>query len=132
MIDTGHWTHQLGLFDPSDYFGFVYKITNTDGEYYIGQKRFHNKIRRKPLKGKKRVRLDTKPSDWKVYNSSGKFKELIETNGPHGYTFSIIALCKNANELNVFEIEHIIKHGRDSQCVNEFICRGASYKNLKG
>ena len=33
---------------------------------------FFNKIRRKPLKGKKRVRLDTRTSDWLKYTGSSK------------------------------------------------------------
>lgn len=130
--DLGHWISLVGPFDPTNHYGFVYKITDSNGYFYYGQKKFHSKIRRKPLKGKKRVRLDTKPSDWKTYNSSGYFKDLIDVSGSEGYNFEIMQLCGNANDLNVTEIEYIVLHGRNILCRNEFICRGASYKNLKG
>ena len=47
--------------DIGDYYGFVYRITNTtNGKSYIGRKYFVQK--RKPRGGKRRV---TSESDWK-------------------------------------------------------------------
>ena len=115
-----------------DNIGFVYIVTDkVTGMKYVGKKGFFSKVTKPPLKGKKRVRLDTKPSDWKVYTSSGKFKELIDSTGKEGYTFEMVELCKTANDMNVVEIEYIVAHGRKILCVNEFLCRGASYKSLK-
>jgi len=55
----------------SDVKGFVYLITNkVTGQKYIGKKILKLKIRRKPLKGMKRVRIDYKESDWKTYTGS--------------------------------------------------------------
>ena len=132
MNDLGHWVSLVGDFDPIDHHGFIYKIVNTnDNTYYFGKKVFWNSIKRKPLKGTKRVRKDTRESKWKTYTSSGSFKELIEENGMDDYTFEIVALCDSKNDLNVCEIEHIVKHGRDILNINYSITRGASYKNLK-
>ena len=39
--------------------GFIYKVTSKkDKKFYYGIKKFKKRIRRKPLKGKKRVRID--------------------------------------------------------------------------
>lgn len=131
-MDFGHWTYHEQEVDLSTFFGFVYMITDLrTNEFYIGQKTLWNKIRRKPLKGKKRVRLDKRESDWRKYNSSGSLKQRIEQDGPEHFKFEILEFVTNNNELNVVEIEHIIKHGRNKLCANEFICRGASYKDLK-
>ena len=68
----GHWFYYTG-FDAHSWFGMVYQITDTQTKMkYIGSKQFYTKIRRKPLKGKKRVRLDTKESNWKTYTGSSK------------------------------------------------------------
>ena len=49
--------------DIGDYYGFVYRITNTtNGKQYIGRKYFTQK--RKPKGGKRKV---TSESDWKRY-----------------------------------------------------------------
>jgi len=68
---TNEWKNQPT--DISKYHGFVYQIINlANGKKYIGKKCFWNKIRRKPLKGKKRVRLDVRESNWKKYWGSSK------------------------------------------------------------
>ena len=52
-------------------FGFVYIINNTtNGKWYIGQKQFHKKVTRPPLKGRKNKRRSTKESDWRKYTGS--------------------------------------------------------------
>ena len=51
--------------DISKYQGFIYRITNLKtGKYYIGKKFYWRRIRRKPLKGYKRVRIDRVESDF--------------------------------------------------------------------
>lgn len=79
--------------DISSYQGFVYRITNLDtGRMYIGKKFYWKALRRKPLKGKKRVRIDRVESDWRCY--WGSCRELLidlERLGEHNFTREIIA-----------------------------------------
>ena len=68
-MDTGIWEVCKPI--PKDTFGFIYEITNlTNNRKYIGKKQMVRKIRRKPLKGKKRKRIDYIESDWKTYTGS--------------------------------------------------------------
>ena len=64
--------------DIGDFFGFVYRITNTKNcKQYIGRKYFVQK--RKPKGGKRRV---TSESDWKrYYGSSDELKQDIKEHG---------------------------------------------------
>ena len=56
-MDTGIWKVYEAI--PENAFGFIYEITNTiNGKKYIGKKQMTRKIKRKPLKGKKRKRID--------------------------------------------------------------------------
>ena len=73
-MDTGHWKpnyNQLGeSFDPSTFFGFVYKITRRDtGRSYIGKKQLIFTERRK-VKGRVNRKHVKKESDWKTYTGS--------------------------------------------------------------
>ena len=77
QIKHGKWNAYIS-FDPNSWFGYVYQITDTQTNMkYIGSKQFVNKIRRKPLKGKKRVRLDTRTSDWLKYTGSSKALNIV-------------------------------------------------------
>ena len=68
-MDTGIWEVCKPI--PEDSFGFIYEITNTiNDKKYIGKKQMVRKIKRKPLKGKKRKRIDFIESDWKTYTGS--------------------------------------------------------------
>jgi len=70
-MDTGHWLLNEDVYIFENMFGFIYEITNkVNGKKYIGKKQCVRKIRRKPLKGKTRNRIDHKESDWKTYTSS--------------------------------------------------------------
>jgi len=88
--------------DIENYFGFIYCVTRLNalsGEKskYIGKKQFTNKIKRKPLKGKKRSRRDTKESDWRdYYGSSKELKEMLEKHGKENFKREILTLstCK--------------------------------------
>jgi hypothetical protein len=92
----------IGL--PEDYsniFGFVYIIKNNHPDviekgkrYYIGKKQCHKRIKRKPLKGKKRNRIDYKDNDVDTY--WGSSKELladIEKYGIEHFTREVLELC---------------------------------------
>ena len=67
-----HWVNRSGQNDFTGYYGFIYCIKYTDGTIYYGKKSFIKAIRRKPLKGRTRVRLDTVESDWRKYAGSSK------------------------------------------------------------
>ena len=72
-MDTGIWTIQIPI--PEDRFGFIYEITNiTNGKKYIGKKQMVRRIKRKPLKGKKRKRIDFIESDWKSLTCFGRLE----------------------------------------------------------
>ena len=105
MIDTGHWliTEDLDLNESS--FGFIYEITNLiTNKKYIGKKQIQSKIRRKPLKGKKRVRIEYKQSDWKSYTgSSNDLNDDIKKYGKENFTFNILKICDSKWELAYFE-----------------------------
>ena len=60
-METGHWILNENVSITEETFGFIYEITNnTTNKKYIGKKQCISKIRRKPLKGKKRSRIDFK------------------------------------------------------------------------
>ena len=82
-MDLGHWTLSEGVEITEETFGFIYLIEcKTTGKKYIGKKQCKSRIKRKPLKGKKRNRIDSKESDWKTYtSSSNELNELIKKYG---------------------------------------------------
>lgn len=102
-MDTGHWVVYGEI--PVDAFGFIYQIVNTiNGKSYIGKKQMIRKIRRKPLKGKKRKRVDYIESDWKTYTgSSDKLNADIELLGSDKFTYKILKFCNSKFELSYFE-----------------------------
>lgn len=84
--------------DINEWFGFVYRITNTkNGKKYIGKKQFFKNEKRPPLKGKKRSRRVHKESDWKsYYGSSNELKADLEKYGKESFEREILDLttCK--------------------------------------
>ena len=92
--------------------GFVYKIINTDtNQYYIGKKIFTNAIRRKPLKGMKRVRKDRRESNWEeYYGSCNKLLDDIERLGKHKFERRILRFCNSKFELAYWELKAQIEH----------------------
>jgi len=93
--------------NPLDHFGFVYKITHCDsGCYYLGKKQLIKRVRRKPLKGKKRHRIDHVESDWKSYwGSSNLLLEAVEKHGEQEFTREIISLHESKSELSMAELK---------------------------
>jgi hypothetical protein len=91
--------------DIGDYYGFVYRITNTsNGHDYIGRKFFHTIKKRPPLKGKKNKRHTKVETDWKTYwGSSQQLLEDIDTLGKEKFTRQIIRLCNTRGETNYCE-----------------------------
>jgi hypothetical protein len=104
-MDLGHWTLSEKIHCPEEFFGFIYEITNTiNNKFYIGKKQCLRKIKRKPLKGKTRNRIDHKESDWKSYvGSSNDLLEDIKKYGKENFTFKILRFCNSKWELSYFE-----------------------------
>lgn len=102
-MDTGHWKVYQAV--PEDAFGFIYEIVNTiSGKKYIGKKQMKRKIRRLPLKGKKRKRVDYVDSDWKTYTGSSDTLNIdIAANGKDKFVFKILKFCNSKFELSYFE-----------------------------
>ena len=104
------WTYKGKVFtsdDIGDYKGFVYVITEVStGKKYIGKKVFWNKIKRPPLKGKKRKRIDYVESKWKDYfGSSENVNQLVEEKGPDAFKREILHLCKSLGEMSYRELQ---------------------------
>jgi len=88
-MDTGHWEYPND-FDPSEWFGFIYRIIEKDTQkMYIGKKQFQS-IRRVKVKNRKNRKIVRKESDWKTYTSSSThLNAAIEENGIDNYQFII-------------------------------------------
>ena len=102
-MEMGHWTI-TEEFDPSKYFGFVYKITRKDtGRSYIGRKQFMS-YRRKKIAGRKNRKRYETDSGWKDYTGSCKeLNEELNKLGKEAYNFEIIKLCETKSELGYTE-----------------------------
>jgi hypothetical protein len=102
------WRHPSGgsFIHAPDWLGFVYLITAPSGMKYVGKKLFWSAIRRKALKGTKRVRLDRKESDWRKYFGSSKelLAELARTN-PMDWKREILHLCQSKWECAYLELK---------------------------
>lgn len=108
-MDTGHWEfpHE---FDPSEWFGFIYRITEKhSGRQYIGKKQFQS-TRRVKLKSRKNRKVVRKESDWKTYTgSSTHLNAAIEQNGKDNYEFHIESLHETKGSMYYREVEMQIK-----------------------
>jgi hypothetical protein len=109
-MDTGHWLINENVCVHEDMFGFIYEITNkVNGKKYIGKKQCIRKIKRKPLKGKTRNRIDHRESDWKTYtSSSNELNEDIQKHGKENFEFRILKVCGSKWELGYEEIKEQI------------------------
>ena len=109
-MDAGHWLINEDVYLFENMFGFIYEITNkVSGKKYIGKKQCVRKIKRKPLKGKTRNRIDHKESDWKTYtSSSNELNEDIKKHGKENFEFRILKVCGSKWELGYEEIKEQI------------------------
>jgi Putative endonuclease segE, GIY-YIG domain len=110
------WTYRGKLFESEDineYYGFIYRITNTVNGYdYVGRKYFKTIKKRPPLKGKKNKRRETVETDWKDYwGSSARLVEDMTKLGKDKFTREIIHLCKSRGETNYMEAYYQFKEG---------------------
>jgi hypothetical protein len=110
MTDTGHWILEESVIVDENTFGFIYEITNTvTNKKYIGKKQCQSRIKRKPLKGKTRNRIDYKESDWKSYTSSSNdLNEELKKYGKDKFIFKILRTCDSKWALAYFEIKEQI------------------------
>jgi hypothetical protein len=137
MNELGHWQLFEGLDPKADAFGFIYEITCVPlNKKYIGKKQCVSRVKRKPLKGKTRNRIDHKESDWKTYTGSSKeLNEDIAKYGKENFTFTIVDWCGSKWELGYKEIkrqieqEVLLKDGFYNGVMNVRI--GRPPKNLK-
>lgn len=90
--------------DIAPYQGFVYQITCLkNGRKYIGKKFFWKALRRKPLKGKKRVRIDRVESDWRSYWGSCRvLLEDVERYGKESFKREILG-CYESKFMCAYE-----------------------------
>lgn len=109
-METGHWLINDNVYLFENMFGFIYEITNkVNGKKYIGKKQCLRRVKRKPLKGKTRNRIDHKESDWKIYTSSSKeLNEDIQKYGKENFEFRILKVCGSKWELGYEEIKEQI------------------------
>jgi hypothetical protein len=121
-------------FDPQDYFGFVYKITNlTNSKFYIGKKYFYHtsnvKLGKKELaalpvtRGRKSTTKQViKESDWMSYwGSSKELQQDVKELGAEMFECIILKLCKDKKELTYYELHY--------QCTNECLLSYNSYND---
>lgn len=109
-MDTGHWLLTEGVSLEAETFGFIYEITNTiTGRKYIGKKQCCARIKRRPLKGKTRNRIEYKDSDWRTYTSSSNdLNADIIKYGKDKFIFKILKTCGSKWELAYEEIKEQI------------------------
>lgn len=112
MNDMGHWQLRDSLEVREDAFGFIYEICCLAlNKKYIGKKQCISRIKRKPLKGKKRNRIDHKESDWKTYTgSSNELNHDIAKYGKENFTFTILEWCDSKWELAYKEAKLHFEH----------------------
>jgi hypothetical protein len=108
------WTYLGKTFESEDineYYGFIYRITNTVNGYdYVGRKYFKTIKKRPPLKGKKNKRRETVETDWKEYwGSSPRLQADIDLLGKDKFTREIIHLCESRGQTNYLEAYYQFK-----------------------
>lgn len=124
----------IKLENIENHWGFVYKIQNSNGEFYIGSKSFFSRTNgkiskkrsnelysgkgRKPLREKK-----IKESDWKTYKSSSKKVQEMISKNPHDFKFYIIKIFNTKAEMLLYEAFLIIENFlmKNHKILNEWV-----------
>lgn len=114
---------------PENCYGFVYLITCSTGEKYIGKKAlrsYHTSYERRLNErtgrmNKVRVVTSTE-SNWKDYfGSSAEIKKLVKERGKGSFTREIIRLCSSKKSLTYWELAE--------QCKADVLDAGKQYLN---
>ena len=106
----------IGMPESTDkYHGFVYKIHNNHPDslkkYYIGCKKLLKRLKRKPLKGKKRARISFVDNNVEEYwGSSEELKSDISKYGLDFFTKEVIHMCESQWEMKFLEMLEQMKH----------------------
>ena len=111
--------------NEDEHFGFVYLLTNlVSGRKYVGKKQFWRTIKKPPLKGKKRKRSVTKPSDYEsYYGSSEEFKKDVAQYGKNNFKREILAITSCKWESSWLELLYQLKFNAilDDQYLNGIV-----------
>ena len=97
---------------PEKCYGFVYLITCTTGERYIGKKAlrsyhtsYERKLNEKTGRMNKVKVITSTESNWKdYYGSSVEIKKLVKEQGKKAFTREIIKLCSSKKSLTYWEL----------------------------
>ena len=93
---------------PEKAVGFIYEIHFSNERKYIGKKSLNHKRTRKPLKGKKKKRVDYVDSGWHKYEGSIKnpqFKDDKES-GVFIIKKEILKICFDKWDLTYYETKY--------------------------
>lgn len=96
------------------YVGFIYLIRNnhpdSEKKYYIGKKQLLKRLKRKPLKGKKRNRIDYVNNNVDEYwGSSKQLLDDIEKYGIGHFSREVIEMCGSKFHMAYSELVWQIK-----------------------
>jgi hypothetical protein len=93
-----NWIGLPDNIEEDKHFSIIYLTNNNiTGKKYIGKKQLWSNLTKPPLKGYKRKRKITKPSDYlEYYGSSEQLKKDLEQYGKENFTREVlgIATCK--------------------------------------
>jgi hypothetical protein len=132
LILTHPWIFQGKPYTetPTDYTGFVYHITFTTGQKYIGRKIFWS-AKKKVVKG--RVRRLKVESDWKKYHGSSDYIKTLLTDNKNDAKREIVRLCKSKSEMAYFEARLIFETDAllKPEYINRWITCQINSKNLE-
>lgn len=111
--------------------GFIYRITDDTGKWYIGKKAFTHRKKTKLSKKarigtRKRIDISYKDSGWADYwGSCRPLLEYIQDNGNQGFTRVILKLCNDRASLGYWEIDYL--------CTTKALFNGNSWNsNIAG
>jgi len=104
----GHWEVNWD-FNPADWCGFVYLITNLKtNKKYIGKK-FFTATTRKKVKNRINRKKVVKESKWKNYTGSSKMlNDDIALLGKENFDFAILSLHECRSSLAYAEVKRIV------------------------
>lgn len=109
MKNITEWKYKDEKYEPNARtFGFIYKVTFDNGEYYIGKKQL--KVRR----GKKKAKTSNRMminwvEDWPKYQTSSKMVKERLKNGEEAF-FEILKECYIKGELTYNEVYYQFKY----------------------